>query len=435
MAIETLADLVLTRGGYDMSAPERRSNTLADPDPWLLEAFGVQRTASGESVTPQSALTFAAVQAAHRFLSEVEASLPCHLYRRRFDASGNETPGKDKARDYYLYSMLHDAPNEEQTGFDFWQAMRQNRAAWGNAYALPLYSGTGRWTGIYPLRPDWMSVTRNAAGQKIYQYRPGWGPFERNYLASEIIHVRGMGDDLVGWSPIRLMREGIGLGMAAARSSASFYRNGARMSGVLSMPGKVRPGFDGKPSPEEQSFQDKYTGAHNTGKVLVIGDGSKFTSTTIPPDDAQFLETVKDAGRFVWMVYGIPPHLMGDTEKSTSWGTGIEQQVIGLQKFTLRPSLEMTQQAFERVLLGVRERGMFIEFDIDGLLAGDAKTREEVLALRRQNGIIKTDEWRSLVNLNPLGGEEGEALLVNSTMVPIKTALQGPVAPTAPPQQ
>jgi HK97 family phage portal protein len=430
MAIETLADLVLTRGGYDMSAPERRSNTLADPDEWLVNAFGGgYKSSSGETVTPRSAVNFGAVQGAFRFLSEVEASLPCHLYRRRPDGRG-----KDRATEHYLYSLLHDAPNDEMTAFQFWQYMRLNRASWGNGFSLPKFSGTGRWTEFWPLRPDAMSVDRNANGVKIFSYdigdagsAMGGVKLSGRYTADEIIHVRGMGDDLLGWSPIRLLREGIGVGMAAQRATGAFYKNGAKHSGILEVQGKVKPS-------DEETFNDKYAGAQNTGKVLVIGNGNKFTPTTIPPDDAQFLETVKDASRLVWMALGVPPFLMGDTEKSTSWGTGIEQQVIGLQKFTIRPSLEMTQQAFERVLLGPGEREMFIEFDLMGLLQADAKTQAEVLHIERQDGIISADDWRAFKNYNPIGGEEGEALLVNSTMIPVKTALAKPAEPTQPQQ-
>lgn len=423
--IETIANLVLERGGYDMLPSAEARSTLANPEGWFTEwATGGSVSSSGESVSPSTAQKFAAVQGAHRFLSEVEASLPCHLYLRRPDGRG-----KDRATDHYLYPLLHDAPNAEQTAFEFWQAMRQNRAAWGNAYALPLYGGNGRWTEIIGLRPDWMTVTRNVAGKKLYQYRPAWGPHEGNYLASEIIHVRGMGDDLVGWSPIRLLREGIGLGMAAQKASASFFKNGAKMSGILELAGKVRSIED-----ESNKFNEKYAGAKKTGSVLVIDQGSKFVSTTIPPDDAQFIATWKASREEVWMVYGIPPHLMGDTEKATSWGAGIEQQVIGLQKFTLTPSLKMTRQSFQRVLLGPWDRSMFIEFDIDGLLEGDAKTREEVLSIRRQNGIINADDWRTKVNENPIGGEVGGAYLVNGTMIPVTVALAKSAAPATPQQ-
>jgi HK97 family phage portal protein len=431
MQIETFGNLVLERGGFDLSNPiVQRSN----PPPAPSDLFAVDtelwtnHTDSGEVVTPNTAKTFGAVQGAWRFLGATEASLQCHLYQRRPDGFG-----RDRAVGNYLYPILHDSPNEEQTSFEFWQAMRVNRAAWGNAYALLKHSGAGRWTEMIPLRPDWMRVTRNPNGTRIYQYRPAWGPHEGNYLASDVVHVREMGDDLEGWSPIRLLREGIGVGMAAQRATGAFYKNGARMSGVLTSDKPVRPGPDGSPSPEEESFQRKYAGAHNTGKVLVIGGGSKFTSTTIPPDDAQFLATVKDASRLVWMAYGIPPFIMGDTEKSTSWGTGIEQQVIGLLKFTMRPSLETTQQAFEMKLLGRGNRDLFIEFDIDAFLEADAKTQAEVFAIMRQNGVIMTDEWRAKKNLNPIGGEEGEALLVNGTMIPIKVALAKTNAPATPP--
>ncbi len=431
--IETLSSLVLERGGYDMSNPTvQRSNTGPPPSALFAtdyEEMWTAHTDSGEVVTPRNANTFGAVQGAWRFLGETEASLPCHLYRRRPDGIG-----RDKARDHYLYPILHDSPNEEQTAFEFWQSMRVNRAAWGNGYALPKWNNAGKWTEIYPLRPDWMRVTRNAAGMKVYQYRPAYGPNEGNYFTSDLIHVRGMGDDLEGWSPIRLLREGIGVGVAAQKATGAFYKNGARMSGVLQMAKPIKPGPNGEASPEEETFQKKYSGAHNTGKVLLIGGDSKFTSTTIPPDDAQFLATVKDASRLIWMAYGIPPFLMGDTEKSTSWGTGIEQQILGLLKFTTRPSLEMTQQAFEMKLLGRGSRDLFIEFDLDGFLQADAKTRADVLAVKRQNGVINADEWRALDNDNPIGGETGETYLVNSTMIPVGAAIKkgNEPAPTKP---
>lgn len=396
---------------------ERRSDTLANPSEWLTEALtGGYRSDTGEIVNPTTAMYFAAVQGSHRLLSEVEASLPCHLYRRR-----PEGRGKDRASDSYLYPMLHDSPNPEMTAFQFWQYMRQNRAGWGNAYALPKYSATGRWTEIWPLRPDWMTVCRNVNGTKIYDYQPGWGPNGGKYLSSEIIHVRGMGDDLVGWSPIKMLRQSLGIGISAQRANAAFMRNGARMSGILEIQGKLDPK---KQDDTAEKFNDKYSGSHNTGKVLLVDQGSKFVSTTIPPEDAQFLATIKLSREEVYLIYGIPPHLMGDTEKSTSFGAGIEQQVLGFQKFTLRPSLEMTQQEFEFKLLGRGERGLFIEFDVDGLLQADAKTRADVLQTKRQNGIINADEWRAMDNQNPIGGETGEAYLVNGTMIPVTLALK-----------
>jgi len=397
-----------------MGNPSERRSTLAQPSDWFIEALaGGHRTDSGEIVTPNTAMNFAAVQGAIRLLSEVEASLPCHLYRRHADGRG-----KDRATDSYLYTLLHDSPNPEMTAFQYRQYMRQNRAAWGNAYALPVWSGTGRLKALYPLRPDWMRVYRNVNGTKVYDYQPACGPFAGRYLPQDIIHIRGMGDDLVGWSPLKLLRQGIGLGLAAERFGASFFRNGARHSGILELAGKVK-------NLEEttERFNEKYAGAINAGKTLVIDQGSKFVATTIPPEDAQYLQTRSFQRSEIYLIYGIPPHMMGDTEKSTSWGTGIEQQTIGFLMFTLGPSLEMTEQEMERVLLP-GGTDLFIEHAIDGLLRSDAKTRAEVLQIKRQNGVINADEWRAYDNENPIGGEVGQAYLVNGAMVPVAAALQ-----------
>jgi HK97 family phage portal protein len=415
---ETLASMIFASTGYRMG-----SHAVLRSDPGQISASALfpddewTRYADGQAVTPSSAMSFAAVQAAHRLLSEVEASLPCHLYRRRPDGRG-----KDRASDHYLYPLLHDSPNQEMTAFQFWQYMRQNRAAWGNAYALPLYSDNGRWTEIYPLRPDWMYVYRNPSGTKIYDYRPASGgqQFKGIYFPRDIIHVRGMGDDLVGWSPIKLMRQGIDVGMSAQAAQAAFFRNGARVGGILEVQGKLDPA---RKAEQTEDFNRKFAGAANTGKVLLVDQGSKFVATSIPPDDAQYLATTSATASQIWSIYGIPPHMMGDTEKSTSFGAGIESQVLGFQKFTLRPSLEMTQQAVEMVLLGRGERTLFIEFDMDGFLQADAKTRAEVLAIKRQNGIVNADEWRALDNVNPIGGEIGGAYLVNGTMIPVTVAV------------
>jgi HK97 family phage portal protein len=399
MSIETLASMIQAAG---IELPSVRS-TLANPEPWLREALGASPTAAGEIVTPSNALTYPPVMTCVRILAEIEASLPLHVYR-------DTDAGKERASGHPSYRILHDEPNPEMSAALFRLYQRQNRALWGNAYALPEWDGAGRLRHLWPLRPDWMSVYRNTAGTKIFEYRPAYGPREGKYLEGEIIHVRGMGDDLVGFSPIRLARESIGLGKAAERFGASFFRNGARMSGVLQVEGRVRD-----LSQAQKDFDEKYAGASKAGRVLVMDQGSKFVSTSIPPDDAQFLETRSFQRSDLYGIYGVPPHMAGDTEKSTSWGTGIEQQFIGFVVLTVAPSTTLAEQEYNRKLLG---GGLYCKHSLSGLMRGDAKSRAEFYAVMVMHGIMTRDEVRELEDLNRRGGA-ADVLTAQSQNVPL----------------
>lgn len=416
--IETLADLAL-RGGKPLSGwPEQRS-TLAEPESWMVEWAGGTKTAAGEFVGPSNALSYPAHLACVRILAEVESSLPLHVYR-------STDAGQEKATGHYAYSLLHDEPNPEMSAALFRLYMRQNRATWGNGYALPEWNSAGRLRAIWPLRPDWMTVYRNTNGARVYDYQPAFGPRGGKYLDSEIIHVRGIGDDLIGYSPIRLMRESIGLGKAAERFGASFFRNGARFGGVLQVAGKLKPGSEDQVSKE---FDEKFSGAVQTGRSLVIDQGSKWTPTTIPPDDAQFLQTRQFQRSEFAAVHGVPPHLIGDTEKSTSWGSGIEQMGIGFMVYTVNPSLVLTEQEYNRKILG---GGFYCKHSVAGMMRGDAASRAAFYIAMVQNGIMDSDEVRELEELNRRGGGAAK-LRVQSQNIPLDDI--GKVAPPVPTQQ
>src|SRR5262245_59868002 len=176
-----------------------------------------------------SALNYAAVYASVRILSLIDAALPVHIYR--------DLPrgGRDKVTDDYRYRLLHDRPNPEMSASLFRCYMRQNSSLWGNSYALIDWGRSNRADAIWPLRPDWMTVYRTKSGKKVYHYEPHDESNLRAgyYDPDEVLHFRGLGDDLLGYSPIRLARQGIELGMAATSFGAAFFRNGARPSGIL----------------------------------------------------------------------------------------------------------------------------------------------------------------------------------------------------------
>lgn len=416
--IETFADLLLTRGGYDLLEHRSWSGpgtieqwpSLANLD--LSPGLAVN-THAGEWVSEHNALKYMAVYASVRILSLIDAALPLHVYR---DRPGG---GKDKAISDYRYKLLHDQPNEEMTAAQFRMYMRQNRCLWGNAYALLKWNRAMRLEAIWPLRPDWMMVYRTKSGRKVYAYDPPDGLLGGYYSPDEILHFRGLGDDLVGYSPIKLARQSIGLGMAAETFGATFFRNGARHSGILELAGRVRDLDEvGK------KFSEKYAGAGNAGKVLVVDQGSKFVSTTIPPEDAQYLETRQfQSGEISAKIYGVPPHLTGDTEKQTSWGTGVEQMSIGFVTYTIMPECVLQEHEINVKILG---NGLYCKYSLDGLLRADAKSRAETLQIERRNGVITADEWRELNERNPIEG--GSELIVEKNMVPLR--MLGQIAAT-----
>lgn len=416
MAIETFGGL-LRASGHEL----RSWSGPGDIKQWPALAEmgcvpGAANTSAGEYITESTALKFAAVYGSVRILALIDAALPVHLY---YDLDGG---GKEKAIRDYRYRLIHDQPNPEMTAPLFRMYMRQNKSLWGNAYALIRWNpGNMHAEEVWPLRPDYMQVWRTKSGRKVYSYEPPDGLRAGNYSSDEILHFRNLGDDLVGYSPIKLFRDGIGHGMAAARASAAFFANGAKMSGVLEVAGKVKP-------EDAASFNEKYAGSANTGKVLVIGQGSKFVSTTIPPDDAQYIATIEATGSWIsTKVYGIPPHLSGDTEKQTSWGTGVEQMSIGFVTYSLMPDFVLQEAEINSKLLG---NGVYAKYSLGGLLRADAKTRAEAFQVMRRNGALNANEWREFEELNPIEG--GDQYIVETNMTTLDKVGQEPPAPAAP---
>lgn len=392
---------------------ERRVSVsdLKNPEYWLLGALGGDgATAAGKQVSVDGSLAFIPVYACVRLLATSIASLPLPVYRR--------LPGGGKERDpnHPLYPLLHDAPNPEMTSCEMRQAMVGHLMLWGNAYANIERGDDGRPVALWPLRPDRMRVERSPrTGGLLYRYTLPSGE-ERILLPEEVMHWRGLSSDgRQGYSPVALAREAVGMGLAAQEYAARFFANDARPGGILKTPNKLTPEAA---AACKESWQQAHSGLTQAHRVAVLQEGLEWQSIGIPPKDAQFLELRQFQRGEIAMLFGVPPHMIGDTDKSTSWGTGIEQQGIGFVTYTLRPWLVSIEQRIKTDLFLESERATwFAEFLVDGLLRGDAKGRAESLAIQRQNGIINADEWREIENRNPLPDGQGQIFLVNSAMV------------------
>ncbi|NQN65128.1 phage portal protein [Streptococcus suis] len=376
------------------------------------------RTTSGENVDEFKAMQTTAVYACVRILAEAVASLPIHVYERT-------STGKEKKVEHPLYFLLHDEPNPEMSSFVFRETLMIHLLIWGNAYVQIIRDRSGQVISLYPLLPDKMSVHRDESGKLYYKYKrqseenPNFKEKGDAILkAEDVLHVPGLGfDGLIGYSPIALAKNAIGMTLATENYGASFFKNGANPGGVLEHPGILKD-----PKRVRDSWNAVYNGVTNAHKVAVLEEGMKYTQVGIPPEEAQFLQTRKFQINEIARLYRIPPHMVGDLEKSSF--SNIEQQSLEFVKYTLDPWVVRLEQAFKRSLfLPEEKKTYFVKFNVDGLLRGDYQSRMNGYAIGRQNGWLSTNDIRELEDLNLLSDEEGGNLyLINGNMTKLKDA-------------
>ena len=372
----------------------------------LAEFFSLgANTTAGVAVTEFNALTYSAVFAAVRVLSETVGSLPLHLYERI------EPRGKRRASGHQLYTILHDAPNPEMTSLQFRETMQGHLVTWGNAYAQKVTDRGGNVVQLWPLRPDLMQV-RRSGDVLVYEYaRPDGGM--RLFSRDEIFHIAGLGyDGVMGYSPIAYARQAIGLGLATEQFGGSYFGQGATPSGVLEHPQVLN---DEAYARLKRFLDEQMSGMSNARRPAILEEGMKWTQIGIPPEDSQFLQTREFQIEEIARIFRIPPHMLGDLSRSTF--SNIEHQSIEFVVHTIRPWLVRWEQAIAQQLLAPEERGRFFaEFLVDGLLRGDTQSRYAAYATARQWGWMSANDVRELENQNPVDG--GDEYLVPLNMVP-----------------
>jgi len=375
-------------------------------------------SSSGKNVNEMSAMQMTAVYSCVRILAEAVAGLPLHLYRYTDDG------GKEKAVDHPLYILLHDEPNPEMSSFVFRETLMTHLLLWGNAYAQIIRNGKGEVVGLYPLMPNRMSVDRDANGRLYYTYTrsndeaPTMKGSTVTLQPSDVLHIPGLGfDGLVGYSPIAMAKNAIGMAMACEEYGAKFFANGAAPGGVLEHPGTIKD-----PARVRESWQTTFGGSGNSNKIAVLEEGMKYTPIGISPEQAQFLETRKFQINEIARIFRVPPHMVGDLEKSSF--SNIEQQSLEFVKYTLDPWVVRWEQSIMRALLSQDEKtAYFVKFNLEGLLRGDYQSRMNGYAIARQNGWMSANDIRELENLDRIPEEDGGDLyLINGNMLPLKNA-------------
>ena len=373
--------------------------------------FHVGRSWSGKSVTERTALQQTAVYACVRIIAETIASLPLHFYRYTKE-------GKEKDYTHPLYRILHDEPNNEMTAFVFRETIVGHLLLWGNAYAQIIRNGKGEVISLYPLLPDKMTVERSDITDEIfYTYMDTKGRMYR-LKPHEVLHIPGLGfDGLIGYSPIAMTKNAIGLSIAAEEYGSKFFANSANPSGVLEHPGVLKD-----PKKIRESWNEVYGGTTNSHRVAVLEEGLTVKPISIPPNDAQFLETRKFQINEICRIVRVPPHMVADLEKSSF--SNIEPQSLDFIVNTIRPWLIRIEQSISQKLLLPDEKGKFFaKFNVNGMLRGDFTSRMNGYAIARQNGWMSADEIRELEDMNKLPeGLGGDRYLCNGNMVDLSQA-------------
>lgn len=394
----SLALVRFPRGGAPRSIAERSiqnnaTSGLANPEQWLLDVLGGLPARSGITVTAETAMRCLAVFACVKVLAETIAQLPLSVYKRR--AKG----GADEDTAHPLYPLLHDAPNQWQTSFE-WREMAMGHAALrGNTYAYISRDHMGRVLELLPLHPERVQVQQLPDWSLAYTIqRPGGVPLPAK--ASEILHLAGLSTNGVyGLSPIAQAREAVGLSLAAEMHGAQLFGNGARPGGVLTHPKTL--------SKEAQAnLKATWNAAHageNRLGTAILEEGMKWEQLGMTSEDAQFLETRKYQRAEIASLFRVPPHMIGDLERATF--SNIEHQSIAFVVHTMMPWVKRWEQRLNRQLLSDADRRThFVRFNVDGLLRGDTQTRYAAYGVAITNGWMSRNEVRALEGLNAADG-------------------------------
>mgnify|MGYP000993647541 CR=1 FL=1 len=386
-------------------------------DPLLVEFLRDGHLAnSGATVNRDSAMRVAAVYACVRIIAGAVSSMPLKLYRQ----NGRE---RTEATDSPLHKLITQKPNDWQTSKRFRHLMQSHMMLDGNGYSL-IAGGRRRPLALYPLDPKRMHVEQRADLSLSYRYERKNGS-QTTFEQDDILHFRGMSlDGITGLSVVAYAREAIGLALQGERHGASLHKNGMQVGSVLKFPA----GLTDTAYKRLKDGLEQYRGSANAHKNLILEEGGDFAAS-MNNVDAQWLENRKFQRGDIFMFFGVPPHMAGDTEKSTSWGSGLEQQSQGFVSYTLDDWLTEWEQSLAAAL--VTDDNQYFSFTRAALVRGDIKTRYGAYAVGLTNGFLTPNECRAMEELPPMEG--GDTLRAPLNTAPINTPKPGEDDESAPP--
>lgn len=403
--------------GFLANILEKRNLPLSEATSgsWLYDLWTGGKTNSGQSVNEFRAMQQATFFACVRIISETIASLECRVYKKL------PKGGKQLANKHPLWHVVHNKPNPEIPAFNFWETSVHHLLSYGNSYAEIVRDGNGKIVELWPLLPDQTSLERNPRDSKLY-YRTVIPTTNEQVLLpfEKVLQIPGLGfDGRQGYNPVQMMRETLGLTLSLEEYGARYFGNGAKPGGVLEHPGNLT-------EPAQKNLRDSWNVMHeglaNSHRIAILEEGMKYKQLGLAPEDSQFLESRAFQKREIAQIFRVPPHMLGDLEKSSF--ASMEQQSLDFVQNCIRPWLERIEQAIRFKCLSDQEMDqIIIEFHVDSILRGDSKTRNEVLQIKRQNGVITANEWREAEGDNPHEDDSANKLLVNSAMVAVNTVI------------
>lgn len=363
---------------------------------------------AGPTVDADSMLKLSAAWACIRLISETIATLPLSIYEKT-------STGRRVAEQHPLHMILHGQPNPDTTTSVMLEAMVAAMLGRGNARCERLMAGS-RLVGLKFLDPRRLSnACQGSGGRRVFRYTEPNGR-QREIPLERIWTVPGFSlDGFEGVSVIRYGAEVFGAAMAADRAASGTFKRGLLPTTVWKYPKLLQPGQ----REEARTMIKRISGSVNAGEPAVLENGMDVDQVGINPVDAQLLQSRSFSVEEVCRWFRVPPFMVGHAEKSTSWGTGIEQQMIGFLTFTLSPWLKRIEQAIAKDLLTPAERlRYYAKFNVEGLLRADSAGRASFYAVMVNNGIYTRDEVRSLEDREPRGGN-ADVLTVQSAMIPL----------------
>lgn len=401
-AVEPRASVQSSGGGMVINTPEELEQALRT---------GVL-SASGAAVTADTAMRSGAVYASVRLRSSVVANLPIDVKLRVDDRMRKD------ASDHWLWKLLRRKPNRWQTPSQFKRMLQTHLLLRGRAYAMIVWSN-GRALELIPLHPDRVECKQADDLSLNYVYTRKDGrqvPLQQK----EVLHLVGLTlDGVNGVSVLTYARETIGLALSMENHGATIFKNGARASVVLRHPGKL-----GKEGLEflKASLDDYRAGGESEGKALILEEGMETAPLAMTSEDAQWIESRKFSRTDIAMFFGVPPHMIGDTEKSTSWGTGLEQQTQGFITFSAEDDLTTWEETITRDLIPEDEPNLYVRFNRAALVRGDIKTRWEAYSLGRQLKVMSANDVRAMEDMNPIDGGD----VYENPLITVDKSSKGP---------
>lgn len=390
-------------------------------DYWYMPIAGP--SISGIDVDQSKALTYTTVWACVRLISETIASLPLHVYKRLADG------GKDKMPEHPMYELLHTQPNREMTAFQYREQGMSSLLLWGNWYSLIVRDRMGAIQELWPLNPANMEVERlddPDRGPLRYRYKMSKSGEEIIFLPEEILHIAGLGfNGLVGYSPISMAREAIGLGLASEELAARFFSNDATPGGVLQHPMKLSPQAHDN---LKKSLTERHGGLPNKWLPMILEEGMTWKETTMPFKDAQFIEIRKFQRDEICSFFLVPPPMVGSLERANF--SNVEQLTLNLVVHTIRPWLVRLEQGYQMKLFGDNKRiKYFAEHSVDGLLRGDSQARSAYYNAMFQIGAYSPNDIRELENRNPI--KDGDKHYIQLNMWELGSERPKPTTPNS----